>query len=304
MIPLSFLIPEEFISDVSYYNAWHHADGMEKIPSLGREMGTQECWIYQTWALLKHAGLHFPLVTEPPAEGLVIMHADRSTKFLEDANSLSKKLFIVNIAADTPPHPRADLNILQNQAQHFLTPRSLFMPHWSQAHLIKRDSARGSRFENIVFFGYHGNIASELLTEEWNDTLRRRLGLYFYLQEPTAWHDYSQVDCAIAIRSFSRQQYFNRPATKLYNAWQAGVPFIGGNDSAFSSEGQPGKNYFKATSLHQLLKILQRLKESDSLRTDLVEDGLKSKEMVTRDAILARWKHLLLETLPRLYSFK
>jgi len=297
MMPLSFLIPEKFITDASYYNAWHDE---KEIPLKGREMGTQECWIYQTWALLKHAGLHFPLVTELPEEGLVIMHADRSTKFLKDDAPFSEKLFVVNIVADTRPHPRAHLNIVQNKAYHYFTPYSLFMPHWSQAHLIMRDPARGERFENIVFFGYHSNIATELLTEEWNDTLRRTLGLYFYLQEAANWHDYSQVDCSIAIRDFSHQKHFRRPATKLYNAWQAGVPFIGGNDSAFSSEGYPEKDYFKATSPNQVLKILERLKESPSLRHDVVNEGWKSKKIATRDAILDRWQQLVLETLPQL----
>ncbi|MCX6957158.1 MAG: hypothetical protein NT164_01255 [Verrucomicrobiae bacterium] len=297
MMPLSFLIPEQFITDASYYNAWHHE---KEIPLKGREMGTQECWIYQTWALLKHAGLHFSLVTEPPEEGILIMHADQSTKFLKDDAPFSEKLFVVNIVADTRPHPRAHLNIVQNKAYHYFMPRSLFMPHWSQSHLIMRDPARGSRFENIVFFGYHDNIAAELLTEEWSDTLRRTLGLYFYLQEAANWHDYSQVDCSIAIRDFSHQKHFRRPATKLYNAWQAGVPFIGGSDSAFSSEGHPGKNYFKATSPNQVLNILKRLKESDSLRMDVANEGWKSKQIATRDAIFNRWKDLVLEVLPRL----
>jgi hypothetical protein len=295
MIPLSFLIPEKFITDVSYYNAWHHE---KEIPLKRRTMGTQECWIYQTWALLKHAGLHFPLVTQPPEQGIVIMHADPSTTFLKESTFLSKKLFIVNIVADTRPQSRAHINIVQNRAYHSFTPYFLFMPHWSQAHLIMRDPSRGTRFENIAFFGHKDNIAPELLTEEWNDKLRRKLGLYFYLQESENWHDYSEVDCSIAIRDFIHQKHFRRPATKLYNAWQAGVPFIGGNDVAFSCEGHPGKNYLKATSLNQVFKILQRLKQSNSLRINIVQEGLK--KTITRNTILDRWIHLVLETLPRL----
>ncbi len=297
MIPLAFLTPEEFIKNPNHYDEWLRE---KKIPLEERGLGTQECWIYQTWALLKHAGLNFPLLTKPPEEGILIMHSDQSINFLKDGSTPSKKLFIVNIVADTHPHPEAHLNIVQNKAHHAQLPYSCFIPHWPEPNLIERNPLRGLRFENVVFFGRKTNIAPALLTEEWSDHLRRSLGLYFHFQEESEWHDYSQVDCAIAIRDFKHGKHFKKPATKLYNAWLAGVPFIGGPDSAFSSEGRCEKNYLLSTSFKEVLKNLKRLQESNELRLQLIAEGKKAGHQITQAATLERWKQLLLITLPEL----
>jgi hypothetical protein len=305
---ISFFIPPEFIrsQEAKQIEAYHTNNKLKNhLP-----LGTQVSWIYQTWSLLNKAGLACELLSEPPEEGVLFVHPHGNKRmssegkhidFLNHPERISKDLYIIDVVADEKPHPRAPLHLIQNKAHSKLLPNSLFMPHWSEPNLIPRDLKRGSRFENIAFFGYIGNLASELFSEEWRDQLRRATGLHFSVVDPSSWNDYSEIDGVIAIRDFSRSAHFRKPATKLYNAWLAGVPFIGGRDSAFSSDGCHGKNYLAAHSLSQLLKHLKhlkRLKEDQKFRSYLVMNGTQKSLFFSRDAILRYWLRLIQEVLP------
>ncbi len=103
----------------------------------------------------------------------------------------------------------------------------------------------------------------------------------------------------VAIRDFSNKPYNNKPATKLYNAWLAGVPFIGGCDSAYASEGSPEKDYLVAKSPEELLQQLRRLQQDLELRTRLVQRGSQVVQNFTVEKTLERWKKLIQEILPQ-----
>ncbi len=78
----------------------------------------------------------------------------------------------------------------------------------------------------------------------------------------------------------------------------AGVPFIGGSDSAYAADGAPGKNYLVATSVEELLEHLKQLQENAALRTMLVQNGLQAGQVFTQEATLRYWKKLVEETIP------
>ena len=295
---ISFFVPpanpSEFSHDHYDINSWYEQD---LVPTQKNgQAGNVECWIYQSWARLRKAGIACHLCTTLPVEGILITPGS----LLPTSYQAPPSLFFVDIVSDNPPHPNAHLYLVQNRTQEKLLPRALFMPHWPQPKLIPRSSARGSRFENISFLGYHSNFAPQLQTVEWTNRLRRELGLYFELKHPDQWHDFSDTDCVLAIRDFSRSRQTHKPASKLYNAWLAGVPFIGGRDSSFAAEGQAGKNYLVATSPDQVIKHLRRLKENEHFRSQLVNHGYQAGRNFTQEKILERWKKLLQETLPEL----
>jgi hypothetical protein len=254
-------------------------------------------WIYQTWALLISSGTPcYAILDTPPAEGIVIA--------ISIAASLSLKMpdvpFFVDVVADATPHPAAHLHIVQNKAYAKRIPNSIFIPHWSHPGLIPRDLERGNRFENLCFYGHSKNLARELQTDRWRQRLHQELGIQLHFPAVSQWHDYSQTDCVIAIRDFSRSPHFNRPATKLYNAWLAGVPFIGGRDSAYAADGRPGMDYLVATSAEEVFQHLVHLKEDCSFRSQLVSQGSLSAKEFTREAILERWRTLIEKTIPEL----
>lgn len=254
-------------------------------------------WIYQTWALLISSGTPcYALLETPSAEGILIA--------LSIAASSSLKMpdapFFVDVVADGMPHPGAHLHIVQNRAYVKKIPNAIFMPHWSQPGLVPRDPKRGNRFENLCFYGHSKNLARELQTEQWCQRLREELGIQLHFPSVERWHDYSETDCVIAVRDFSRSPHWNKPATKLYNSWLAGVPFIGGRDSAYAADGRPGIDYLAATSPEEVFEQLRRLKEDDAFRSQLVNNGTLASKEFTRAAILERWRDLIEKTIPAL----
>lgn len=306
---ISFCLPEEHLPDPSWIEAWERGHILP-LEEKGKRASAQ-CWIYQTWALLIGAKVPCYLLEGIPKEGIVIAmsgsfpsidfhlkHKVKKKSWVSNFFKTPPPFFLVDIVADGLPHPAAHLHVVQNRVHAKRLPRSLFMPHWSQPHLIPRDPARGSLFEKISFFGDSNNLVPELCSRAWQERLQKELGLSLELRGADRWHDYSDVDGVIAIRDFSNSPQFHKPATKLYNAWQAGVPFIGGRDSAYAADGHPGQDYLVATSPEEVFQHLKRLKEDDTFRLSLIQHGLKSGAAYTREATLHHWKTLLQTTLP------
>lgn len=292
---ITFCLPEECLPNDDCRNAWKEGKVFPRI-----EYSTCHNWIYQTWNFLKESGFPCKLSTQLCNSGITIALGLTLDASFRTGARLPKDVFFVDVAADKLPHPAAHLHLVQNKIHAKLLPNSLFVPHWPQPHLIPRNPARGNRFENICFFGHAGNIAPELSSTAWRQRLQRELGLSFYIQGNRGWHDYREVDAVLAIRNFSRARYFHKPATKLYNAWHAGVPFIGGRDSAYATDGHSGKDYLLATSPEEVFQHLKQLKEDENFRTSLIQKGFQSGASFTREATLIRWKKLLQETLPTL----
>ncbi len=294
MQKISFCLPEECIPDLECERAWKEGRLVPRI-----EFTMFYSWIYQSWQRLQQAGITCSLSTKLLEPGVIITLGNYLTTSLGVDTMMPKETFLVDVAADRAPHPGAQLHVVENKMQARLLPHAIFIPHWPQRGLISRDSSRGLRFENVVFFGEPKNLALELRSEAWQQRLSQELGISFYLQGNQGWHDYSNVDAVIAIRSFSSSRYLNKPATKLYNAWHAGVPFIGGRDTAYATDGRPGIDYLVAISPEEIFSHLQQLKENPYLRSSLVQEGSRSAKKFTQEVILEHWKKLIQETIPK-----
>lgn len=286
MNPL-FYLSAQCIPDLDDPQAWLEP---KIVPFLNiGHCRTAQNWIYQSFIQLKQRGIPLELYSVLPPQGMI----------LALGSSLSKKLRIpagmclIDIVADAAPNPAAHAYIVQNRIQQKYIPHSFFIPHWPQPKMIPRSPDRGDRFDNIAFFGDINSLAPELRKEEWHHHLRRTLGLSFTIKSPYQWHNYSDVDGVIAIRSFSQSCYLSKSAVKLYNAWLAGVPFIGGRDVAYADEGHPGKNYLIATSPSELLEHLRHLKEDISFRRELIAHGHHQGAFYTQEKTAERWISLI-----------
>jgi hypothetical protein len=202
-------------------------------------------------------------------------------------------VFLVGVVADGMPHEACHFHIFQNAAHAQRLPRSAFMPHWPQPGLIARNLERGDRFQTLAYFGNPGNLATELRDPAFPAAIRDKFGLEFRISERDRWHDYSETDIVLAIRAFESRPFLRKPSSKLYNAWLAGVPFIGGSDSAFSSDGLSGVNYLRCTTPHELDSTLCMLHEDIGLRHRLVTAGREAMKRFTSENILCLWSSLL-----------
>jgi hypothetical protein len=291
---VSFFIPKHYLPEASRREAWKSGAAVA-LEQAGKAACVQ-CWIYQTWLHLQHAGFPAKLVHEMPERGLVVA----LTGNLSPNSVAGDSLFLLGVVADGLPHPAAHVQILQNAAHAKRLPGSVYMPLWTQPNILPRDPSRGDRFDELRFFGDEPNLCHELRDPAFRSDLERDLGIRLLTTPASRWHDYRTTDCAFAIRSFDGRRHDHKPATKLANAWLAHVPFVGGTDSAYASEGRDGINYLACRSKEDFVGHLKHLKANPEFRKKLVESGKKEGERHTTQAHTQRWIALLQNEAPAL----
>lgn len=265
------------------------------VPNLlpGGKAASAQAWLFQTWMAVRDE-VDSSIVQSLPENGIVVTLSN----FLPPNFRATKNQFIAAVVADFLPHPGAQLQIVQNAAHARRLPYSFFMPHWPQPNLIPRDPSRGDAFETVAFFGDEKNLAPELGKEDFKRKLKEIYGLDFVIRHADRWHDYSDIDAVLAVRDFSNARHLHKPATKLYNAWIAGVPLISGRDSACAAEAEEGSEYLVARSKHELVSRLAEFKKNSSMRRAIVEAGQKKSASRNRDAVRRLWVDLLEQNLP------
>ena len=263
-------------------------------PDLQGKAGTTYSWIYQTWLEIRNTG-EVELVTQIPKEGVIVTLSG----LLHSNFRAGPEQFVVAVVADFLPHPGAQVQILQNPVHARRLPGTIFVPHWPQQCLLPRDPARGTKIETAAFFGDPVNLDPGLADEKFRADLFRKTGVRLEIRYRPQWHDFSDVDVVIAIRDFSRAKHLAKPATKLYNAWLAGVPMIGGSDSAFSAEGTSGVDHLTARSPDELLQQILRLKENPAAWQNIVDAGKKCSATRSRETTRNFWVDLCRSELPR-----
>jgi hypothetical protein len=253
-------------------------------------------WTLQTYLYLQEFGFPCKLVTTMPDEGIVFAHRD----FLDTSFKPNRKLLLVCLRADVDRHPYAQLHIVQNPYQKInKSPISLwesyFIPHWPQASLIPRDPQRGNTFENVTFIGNEVNLVPEFQDSSWYEQLDN-LGLKFQKKlSHNEWHDHSNIDVVLAIRSLGCENYWRgKPASKLYNAWHAGIPAILGFETAFRSEKKSDLDYLEATSIAEVISALKLLLDNLELRQAMVKNGLIRAKQTEPQEMINKWQNFIL----------
>jgi hypothetical protein len=252
-------------------------------------------WTLQTYLYLKEFGFPCELVTTIPDEGIVLTHRD----FLEASFQPNRKLLLVCLRADVDRHPNAQLHIVQNPYQVIKkSPISLwesyFIPHWPQASLIPRNPKRGVTFKNVTFIGNEVNLVPEFKEPFWYEQLEN-LGLNFQKKlSHSEWHDYSDVDVILAIRSLGNDNYWRgKPASKLYNAWHAGIPAILGFETAFRAERKSDLDYLEVTSVTEVIAALKLLQNDLELRQKIVANGVIRAKETEPQEMVKKWQNFI-----------
>lgn len=264
-------------------------------------------WIIQTYLRLKEIEFPCQLVDTMPDEGIVVAYRySLSIDLKPPAN-----LLWVGIKGDQNPHPYAQVHVVQNATEvkapaiqiqslsedrYLLPGKRFYMPHWPQPGVIPRNPSRGDRFENLAYFGISYNLAPELRQPAWEEQLRG-LGLVWRREkERDRWHDYTEVDAIIAVRSFDGgTDYPWKPASKLYNAWNAGVPILLGVESAFRGERKSELDYIEVKNPSEAIAALKLLRDDRDLRRAMVENSKVRAEEIKPQNLAMRWRNFLIE---------
>jgi hypothetical protein len=268
----------------------------------------EQVWVLQTYLRLVRAGLPVELAAVPPGEGLIVFHAKQARALRRQAHLLGDAV-LVAARADNRQALIADFEILQNG--YFADGKRRFhMPHWPQPGLMPRDPARGTAIRRLVYKGFEGNLSPEFRRPEWRQLLAER-GIEW--KEDAArfagretdsqamdWPDFREADLILAVRPGDRNRATNKPASKLVNAWLAGVPALLGPEVAYRELRRSELDYFEVASLTEAQAAVDRLLADPGLYKAMVENGRARAVDFTAEAILPRWEKLLFETIPAL----
>ncbi len=261
-------------------------------------------WTLQTYLKLREAGFACQLTKQLPDQGIVLFHANATRGA---AIRPGPRRLLICLKAEDTLCAQAQLHVVQNPCEASRWLGCYFIPHWPQPGLQPRLLERRDRFETIAFLGHRNSLVAELMAPEWEKKLQQR-GLNWlpvintnvwdsHQSIDTRWNDYRHIDGIIAVRQFNlrRPAYRNKPATKLYNAWLAGVPAILGRELAYQTEGTSGVDYLEANSMAELLSCLDQLQQDTVLRARIVKKGQIRSIHYTPEVITQRWQQFLCE---------
>ena len=266
-------------------------DDLEELRSLSWEQGivacTRHAWVWAIYCRLKKKGLPVSFSYEPVEGAINFIHGEVA-RFQLTKRDL-KTHSIVGIRADFRPFPYGQFEIVQNKQA--IAGRRIFMPHFSQPGLLSRERTR-NELKNVCFSGREINFIN---MEQLSMDLRE-MGCKYVFKGPGEWQDMRDIDLLLGIRSFSKKAYNSKPPTKLFNAWLAGIPFVGGYDSAYLQVGKPDENYLRVSSYAELMQSIDRLRGDPVFYKRLVEAGAMAAQAYTPEKITDQWINVL-ETL-------
>lgn len=274
-----------------------------------RELQTGErAWALQTFLRLRAAGDPVELVGRVPDDGIVVFHAKQER---EVRRSISRggSCVLVGARADNRQALAAEIEVLQSRRWENGRDR-IFVPHWPQPGLRRRDPARGTRIEQVAYKGFDANLHPAFRGDEWRQGLER-LGVRWLCDEiefdasgidhgASRWTDYRSVDAVCAVRPPTRRRRHSKPATKLVNAWLSGSIPILGDEPAYREIRRSELDYLAVHCVPSALAGVERLIRDPALARAMVENGFRRAAEYDVAAVTARWRELLFERVPAL----
>jgi hypothetical protein len=266
----------------------------------------ERAWVLQTYLQLVRAGYRARLASQLPDSGVVVFHAKQRRALLRRRQP-RRGLVFVGIRGDFRRSGVVDFEVVQNR--HSAEPgRSFFVPHWPQPGLLPRDPGRGLTITRIAYKGFDRNLHPYFRSPEWAMFLAAR-GIEWVQDsvpfaegrtERTAldWPDFRTVDLILAVRPPGLWRGDGKPATKLYNAWQAGVPALLSPDRGFAEIRRSPLDYLEVGNPDEAKRGLRRLLEYPDLYRRMVDNGRRRADEYTDSATLRHWLDLFEETLP------
>jgi len=254
-----------------------------------RFVAGRNSWIAQTYVrlrrLLEASGWTVTIGDSFEPGAIVVVHRDDANDFATCAHAS----YLVVVRADRAPVAACDLAVVQNRIGNASHER--FIPLWPQPGLKPRDASRGATIRRIAYYGRTTSAPAWFSDPAFLRALRHR-GIEFDIQESN-WEDYRQVDVAIAAREDSGALLSTKPATKVYNAWLAGVPLLAAPEPAYVEVRRGPLDFIEIHDGDEVLAALDRLRGDPALFRAMASHGLERGREFSVEATSQRWIELL-----------
>lgn len=260
----------------------------------------EDCWIVLTYLYLKRRNLNVSISDcFIPGEICIVSSLDFGIR------DLTFTSFVVGCRGDGFKPALCDFAIVQNQA-NLESVTDILIPLWAQPGLIPRLKERGNTIENIVFKGSEVNLYETFRSAEFQRELGK-LGVKLVINGrpengPVAWHNYSTDDLVLAVRDLTEKDALVKPASKLVNAWTAGVPALLGPEPAFRDLRQSEQDYIEVKTPEAVLEAIQQLKAQPEMYQQMVVNGLQRAQEFTVENITEQWCQALAGPIAETYK--
>ena len=212
---------------------------------------------------------------------------------------LRRKVPLVVIRNDVHPHIRApycaSLEFLPTTASVQHPDRQCVLPLLPQRGLRPRSDSRLSHIEFVGLKTYSQNVP------DWVPELERLLaphgvGVRVDTEEGDShdWADFVELDSVLCFQpSATLGDARRKPATKLINAWAAGVIPICEPHTAYTEIAEPGRDSLFATTPEAIVGWVARLNQDHELASALFAGAQRRGAEFSTSLILARWADAL-----------
>jgi hypothetical protein len=256
-----------------------------------RFVGGRNSWIAQSYLRLRDAieARGWTVTAGPgfPPGAICIAHRDDVNRFTSAAHAS----YLVVVRADRAPVEACDVAIVQNGLACERHER--FVPLWPQPGLLARDPRRGERVERLAYHGRTSSVPAWFDDPGFHRLLARR-GVEMDAKGRD-WEDYRAVDLALATRSDGRRILADKPATKLYNAWLAGVPMLASPEPAYCELRRAALDFITVRGPGDVLAAIDLLRANPRLYRAMADNGRERGAAFDVEATRERWMRLLEE---------
>lgn len=251
-------------------------------------------WLLVTWARLCAAqpSFHPVLTTRAPDNAVAVFHYDTALPSLG-----VHRCFAVVVQADRPRPALADLVIRQNEAVAD-DAAHVSLPYWPQPGLLERDPARENNIRHLAYFGSRQYVPAVLQDPLFRQKLEQA-GLTFECRFRGSWQDYRNTDLVIALRDSPPVVLATKPASKLINAWTAGVPALLGPEPAYRALRRSPLDYIEVSNGEDILSTVAELRAKPELYAAMRANGKQRSAAFSATEITKRWIAVLEEALER-----
>jgi hypothetical protein len=257
----------------------------------GRIVNNEDCWVVLTYVHLRRRGLPVRLQSGFVPDAICV--ASTLDYGIRDRPDRS---LVIGCRGDGPRSSLCDFQVVQNPLNVW-SRRDFLIPLWPQPDLQPRDPARGTLLRNVVYKGDLLNLHETFRAPEFQAALEKR-GLHLVLHgKPEGgqvnWGDYREADLLLAVRNLTSLDAKVKPASKLLNAWHAGVPALLGPEPAFHWLRRSELDYIEVRTPEDALAAIDRLLAEPARYQAMVEQAARRSPEFNEDATANRWIELL-----------